>query len=249
MPRQRAQEARAPRAGSRPATSGVPVAGANAGSITSMSKLKERRPVADALADALRVLGRASSARSSSHADHSKPHLARLVEVARGVQRPAHAGQQRALRAEQRPPRPRAGTACRGSSARRSTRPMCRRGRRAARAPTGPWRAAWARSSPSTIEWSPPSTIGTTPAATSRREPVGDLAAVRSALPGVTSRSPPVDDRRAREHVDVERRVPRPQQRSSRRGSPRARSGRRAGSSSRCRTGRRRRRRRRRPGR
>jgi hypothetical protein len=55
---------------------------------------------------------------------------------------------------------------------------------------SGPWTAACARSSPSTTEWSPPSTIGTTPARTTGSSCSAICAAVRSALPGVTVRSP-----------------------------------------------------------
>ena len=86
--------------GSSPATSGVPVPGANAGSITSMSKLKNAG-ASPTRSRTRRAYSAGSIARSSSSATTSKPSRARLGEVGGGVERAAHAGQQRALRAQQ----------------------------------------------------------------------------------------------------------------------------------------------------
>ena len=160
--------ARAPRAAAAPRPPACRSPGANAGSITSMSKLKNAGASPTRVAHAPRVVGRRHRPQLVA-GDHVEAHLARLAEVG-GASRAARACRPApSARARAAPPRPPAGTACRGSSARRSTGPRCRRGRRAARARAGRAAAACARSSPSTIEWSPPSTIGTTPAASQRR--------------------------------------------------------------------------------
>ena len=175
--RQRADAARAPRAAAGPRPPACPVAGRERRVDHVDVEAEERRRLADARRARAARSRPAPCARSSSPPIDLEAHLARVAEVGGRVERPAHAGQQRALRARAAPPRPPAGTACRGSSARRSTGPRCRRARRAAPAPSGPCRAACARSSPSTIEWSPPSTIGDDAgrdAAAPR--PVGDLA-------------------------------------------------------------------------
>ena len=121
--------------------------------------------------------------------DHLEAHLARLREIAGGVERPPHAGQQRALRAAAAPPPPRAGTACRGSSARRSTGPRCRRGRRAARARAG--RAGRLRAQLAEHDRVVAAEHERHDARRDERPSASAIwPAVRSALPGVTSRSP-----------------------------------------------------------
>ena len=86
--------------GSSPATSGVPVAGANAGSITSMSNDRYSGSVAGALADEPPVVGRIERPERVARQDLEAP-AAWLVEVGRRVERTAHPGQRRALRRDQ----------------------------------------------------------------------------------------------------------------------------------------------------
>ena len=189
--------------GSRPATSGVPVAGANAGSNDVDVEDRKSGPSPRARAQpagtrreqrAQRVAGEISKPSSRGSARSAGPYS--------GPRMPASVERSGAATLLERAPE----RASRGSSARRSTRPRCPRGRPSARA-DGP-RARRARaSSPRTIEWSPPSTSGVTPAATSCRGQRGSAPAVRSAFPGVTSRSPRSTSDLAREHVDLQRRV------------------------------------------
>ena len=97
-PASRAQQAPAPRAQA-PATSGVPVPGAKAGSSTSMSNPQVGRPRgSDALADPAPVLLRRPPSAARGRGRFPKAPRARLVEVGRRVQRAAHARQQRAVR-------------------------------------------------------------------------------------------------------------------------------------------------------
>ena len=100
MPASARIKARASR-GVRPPTSGVPVAGANAGSITSMSKLRYAGAVADARAHTPRVVRRSTFALQLLPCDHLEAQLARRGEVVCRIERAAHARQQRALRREQ----------------------------------------------------------------------------------------------------------------------------------------------------
>ena len=76
----------------------------------------------------------------------------------------------------------------------------------------GPWTAACARSSPSTIEWSPPSISGTAPARSTGSSCAAICSVVRTALPGRRREIAEVGQRERAEDVDALRGVPRPQQ-------------------------------------
>ena len=142
------------------------------------------------------------------------------------------------------PPRARAGTASRGSSARRQYTSQTSAWASRSTRPSGPWTAACARSSPRTTRWSPPRQSVRAPERTigSRRSAI--CPTVRSALPGVTATSPRSATDSATEDLRVLHRVVRPQGDRRRSESPRGRTALRAGSSSPCRTGSRARRRR-----
>ena len=172
---------------------------------------QERRPVSEPPADTVAVVARADRAQLVA-LDQLEAHLARVAEVALRVQRPAHAREQRSLRRDHalldRAPERRAVEVLLAVVLVPGVRVRVEQNHADRLSGGGGVRAQLAQDDRVVAAQHERDRAR----GQHRREAVGDLRAVRSALPGVMTRSPVVDDVQRAEHVDRHRRVVRPQQ-------------------------------------